>query len=145
MKVSVIGLGKLGSPMAACFAAKGHQVIGADLNEHYVRLINQGVAPVLEPGLDLLGNLQIALHHNAITHLQDQQGKHQQSTVEMEVQRENLRRAVRCIPGPLPAGNEDKSKRNQQQHPSTRRQLFKDCPKILARDGKSMFPARHAL
>lgn len=52
MKLSVVGLGKLGSPMVACFAARGHDVVGVDLNEHYVRLLNQGKPPVFEPGLE---------------------------------------------------------------------------------------------
>ncbi|MBI4534466.1 MAG: UDP-glucose/GDP-mannose dehydrogenase family protein [Candidatus Melainabacteria bacterium] len=52
--MSVVGLGKLGSPLAACLAAKGHQVIGVDINESYVRSINKGCAPVREPGLDSL-------------------------------------------------------------------------------------------
>jgi UDPglucose 6-dehydrogenase len=30
--VSVIGLGKLGSPMAAVFAAKGFRVVGVDVH-----------------------------------------------------------------------------------------------------------------
>ncbi len=51
MILSVVGLGKLGSPMAACFSAKGFQVIGVDLIERNVRLINDGKAPVFEPGL----------------------------------------------------------------------------------------------
>jgi len=51
MNISIIGLGKLGSPMAACFAAKGHNVVGVDLNEAFVQSINQGIAPVFEPGL----------------------------------------------------------------------------------------------
>lgn len=51
MDLSVVGLGKLGSPMAACFAAKGHRVIGVDVNQHFVRAINEGRAPVFEPGL----------------------------------------------------------------------------------------------
>jgi UDPglucose 6-dehydrogenase len=51
IRVSVIGLGKVGSPMVACFAAKGHSVIGVDINPQAVRLINEGVAPVFEPGL----------------------------------------------------------------------------------------------
>ena len=51
MRISVIGLGKLGSPMAACFAAKGFTTIGVDLNETYVDAINEGKAPVFEPRL----------------------------------------------------------------------------------------------
>jgi len=56
LRFSVIGLGKLGSPMVACFAAKGHQVVGVDLNEKYVRCINEGKAPVFEPGLQEMLN-----------------------------------------------------------------------------------------
>jgi UDPglucose 6-dehydrogenase len=51
VNLSVIGLGKLGSPMAACFAAKGHNVIGADVNDRFVKAINDCKAPVFEPGL----------------------------------------------------------------------------------------------
>lgn len=51
MRISVIGLGKLGSPMAACFSAKGFTTIGVDLNESYVEAINEGRSPVYEPGL----------------------------------------------------------------------------------------------
>ena len=47
--LAVIGLGKLGSPMAAVFAAKGFDVVGADLNGTYVDAINRGIAPVDEP------------------------------------------------------------------------------------------------
>ncbi len=49
--ISVIGLGKLGSPMVACFAAKGYQVIGVDVNSTAIEKINAGVAPVQETGL----------------------------------------------------------------------------------------------
>src|SRR5260370_15703404 len=52
LDLSVIGLGKLGSPMVACFAAKGHRVIGVDLNERFVHLLNEGKPPVSEPGLE---------------------------------------------------------------------------------------------
>lgn len=50
--VSVIGLGKLGAPIAACFADKGYQVIGVDIDPQRVRLVNEGRAPVFEPGLE---------------------------------------------------------------------------------------------
>jgi len=49
--VSIIGLGKLGSPMAACFAARGFRVHGVDLDATKVAAINRGEAPVVEPGL----------------------------------------------------------------------------------------------
>jgi UDPglucose 6-dehydrogenase len=54
MNISVIGLGKLGAPLAAVLASKGHTVIGVDLNEQFVRAINEGMAPVVEPGLNEL-------------------------------------------------------------------------------------------
>lgn len=50
-RLSVIGLGKLGSPMAACFAARGFEVVGVDVNEQFVEAINDGRAPVFEPQL----------------------------------------------------------------------------------------------
>ena len=51
VKVSIIGLGKLGSPMAAVYASKGFEVIGVDKNPAYVEAINNGKAPVDEPQL----------------------------------------------------------------------------------------------
>jgi len=52
--ISVIGLGKLGAPMAACLASKGFRVVGADLDSQKVKSINEGRSPVYEPGLDQL-------------------------------------------------------------------------------------------
>src|SRR3954470_17922308 len=54
MKISVIGLGKLGAPLAVVFASKGFQVIGTDLNPSFVDAINDGRAPVDEPRLQEL-------------------------------------------------------------------------------------------
>src|SRR5579871_3475505 len=51
IKACVIGLGKLGSPLAACLAAKGLTVIGVDNDPRKVDALNQGKAPVSEPGL----------------------------------------------------------------------------------------------
>jgi UDPglucose 6-dehydrogenase len=47
----VVGLGKLGAPMAAVFAAKGYRVVGVDVHEPFVNAINAGRAPVAETGL----------------------------------------------------------------------------------------------
>lgn len=52
--VTVIGLGKLGSPLAACLAHKGYRVYGVDINPEIVRAVNGGRAPVFEPGLDVM-------------------------------------------------------------------------------------------
>jgi UDPglucose 6-dehydrogenase len=54
MNIAVIGLGKLGSPLAAVLASKGHNVIGVDLNAELVKRLNEGVAPVTEPRLQEL-------------------------------------------------------------------------------------------
>jgi UDPglucose 6-dehydrogenase len=50
-KISVIGLGKLGAPMAAVMAHGGHVVVGVDVNASSVRAIKEGRAPVSETGL----------------------------------------------------------------------------------------------
>ena len=51
MRIAVVGLGKLGGPLAAVLASKGNDVLGVDVNAEVVRLINEGRAPVDEPGL----------------------------------------------------------------------------------------------
>jgi UDPglucose 6-dehydrogenase len=51
MKLSIIGLGKLGAPMSAVMAHKGHTVIGVDVNPRSVKAIQEGRAPVNEPQL----------------------------------------------------------------------------------------------
>jgi UDPglucose 6-dehydrogenase len=51
MRIAVVGLGKLGAPLAAVVASKGNEVLGIDLNLEAVRLLNEGRAPVEEPGL----------------------------------------------------------------------------------------------
>lgn len=48
--VSVIGLGKLGGPMAVCYADKGYRVVGMDVDPDIVNKINQGKAHIYEPG-----------------------------------------------------------------------------------------------
>ncbi len=52
--VSVIGLGKLGMPLAACIANKGFKVYGIDRNLHIVRQLNRGRTNLVEPHLNKL-------------------------------------------------------------------------------------------
>jgi GDP-mannose 6-dehydrogenase len=52
MKVSVFGLGYVGSVSAASFAADGHEVVGVDVNADKVAAVNAGRSPIVVPGLD---------------------------------------------------------------------------------------------
>lgn len=52
--ICVIGLGYIGLPTAATFAAHGVKVTGVDVNQHAVDLINQGKVHIVEPDLDAL-------------------------------------------------------------------------------------------
>jgi GDP-mannose 6-dehydrogenase len=68
MKISVLGLGYVGSVSAACLAHDDHQIIGTDINPQKVDLLKSGQSPVLEPGLGELvaegvqsGRLQVTL------------------------------------------------------------------------------------
>ena len=54
MNISVVGLGKLGSPLLAVLASRGFDVCGIDLHQSVVDQINQKVAPVQEPQLQEL-------------------------------------------------------------------------------------------
>jgi UDPglucose 6-dehydrogenase len=52
--VAVVGLGRLGAPLAACLASRGFEVIGADLDPDRVARVGARRAPIAEPGLDEL-------------------------------------------------------------------------------------------
>ncbi|MFF4652520.1 nucleotide sugar dehydrogenase [Streptomyces sp. NPDC001380] len=54
MRICVVALGKIGLPLAVQFAAKGHHVVGADVDERVVRLVGEGTVPFPgEAGLDV--------------------------------------------------------------------------------------------
>ena len=48
MNVTVVGLGKIGLPLAVQFAKKGANVFGADINQETVDLVNKGIEPFPE-------------------------------------------------------------------------------------------------
>ena len=54
MKVTVTGCGHLGATHAACMASIGHQVVGVDIDEDKVSLLNSGKGWFHEPDLDPL-------------------------------------------------------------------------------------------
>lgn len=51
-RISMIGLGYIGLPTAALFAAHGNRVIGVDVTPHVVDTINAGKIHIIEPELD---------------------------------------------------------------------------------------------
>ena len=52
MKLSIVGSGYVGTTVAACFADLGHSVTNIDIDEDIVEQLNDGQAPIHEPGLD---------------------------------------------------------------------------------------------
>ena len=51
MHLSIVGSGYVGTTAAACLAAAGHQVTAIDVDQAVVDAINDGEAPIHEPGL----------------------------------------------------------------------------------------------
>jgi nucleotide sugar dehydrogenase len=52
MRIAVVGLGKMGLPLAAWYASRGHHVTGCDINPDVTAAVNRGESPIVhEPGL----------------------------------------------------------------------------------------------
>jgi UDPglucose 6-dehydrogenase len=76
MKISVIGLGKLGLCTAACFASAGHLVYGFDLNDYFREELKNLRNPIEETGLTELlksawGRLHIVDNYQAAIQASD--------------------------------------------------------------------------
>lgn len=54
MRISVFGLGYVGAVSCGCMTDLGHDVIGCDVSQAKVDLINAGKPPIVEEGLDAL-------------------------------------------------------------------------------------------
>lgn len=52
MRVSIFGLGYVGSVLAACLSRDGHSVTGVDVNPRKVSAVEEGRSPVDEPGVE---------------------------------------------------------------------------------------------
>ena len=58
-KLSVIGLGYVGMPLAHAFASKGMDVIGFDINREKIKLYQAGIDPTKEIGDDAIAETKI--------------------------------------------------------------------------------------
>jgi GDP-mannose 6-dehydrogenase len=70
--VSVFGLGYVGCVSSACLAKEGHSVIGVDVNETKVSLINAGRSTIVEDGIaELVGEMVAVGRLRATTSVAD--------------------------------------------------------------------------
>ena len=59
MKISVFGLGYVGTVSAACFAQEGHEVVGVDVSQTKVDIVNSGNSPIIEEGISEVINSMV--------------------------------------------------------------------------------------
>ena len=69
MKISIFGLGYVGTVSAGCLAAEGHQVVGVDPVPDKVDLINQGVSPIVETEIGEI--IEVAVRNGKLRATQD--------------------------------------------------------------------------
>jgi UDPglucose 6-dehydrogenase len=54
INIVVAGTGYVGLVAGVCFAEVGHNVVCVDVDESKIRLLNSGISPIFEPGLEAL-------------------------------------------------------------------------------------------
>lgn len=71
-RISVFGLGYVGCVSAACFAKEGHEVVGVDVNQSKVDMINQGISTIVEHGIgDLVAEMRRSGRMRATTDVRE--------------------------------------------------------------------------
>ncbi|WP_413307015.1 UDP-glucose/GDP-mannose dehydrogenase family protein [Bacillus sp. 1P10SD] len=65
MNITITGTGYVGLVTGACLSEVGHQIICYDIDEEKISLLNQGISPIYEPGLDEL--IQRNIDHGRLT------------------------------------------------------------------------------
>ena len=61
MNISIFGLGYVGCVSLGCLGQQGHNVIGVDINQKKVDLINSGKATIVEKDIDQIIKEQVSL------------------------------------------------------------------------------------
>ena len=74
MKITVVGLGYVGTVAASCLADAGHDVTGVDLDPDRAATLQSGQMPIYEPGLAEITKDALAGNRVRFTHAADFQG-----------------------------------------------------------------------
>lgn len=86
MKISIIGTGYVGTVTGTCFAHLGNEVICVDVDPKRVEMINKGIPPIYEEGLEGL--------------LKENAGKNLRATLDYDNAIKNSEISFICVPTP---------------------------------------------
>jgi UDPglucose 6-dehydrogenase len=69
VKIAIVGTGYVGLVTGTCLADFGHNVVCIDIDQRKIKLLNDGISPIYEPGLDALIRQNVA--HERLTFSSD--------------------------------------------------------------------------